>query len=78
MTGALFEHGASQERKAFEFGVEQVNRDVNILRNTRLIYMTESVNDVFSTSKKGKPFWFVSLTLQLQHRNKSVLLDNIK
>ena len=63
MTGALFEHGASQERKAFEFGVEQVNRDVNILRNTRLIYMTESVNDVFSTSKKGKPFWFVSLKL---------------
>lgn len=53
----MFEHGASQERKAFEFGIEQVNRNRNILKNIRLIYTTENVHDVFSASKKGKKYY---------------------
>lgn len=51
--GAVFESSAKTEKSAFEFGIEQVNRDNAVLRNITLISVSENVNDVFMTSKKG-------------------------
>jgi len=49
----MFHSGATTQREAFKFGIEQVNRDGNILMSTRLISVIETVDDAFAASKKG-------------------------
>lgn len=51
--GAMFRSDSSTERAAFEFAVEQINRDTSILRDVTLVPVVSNVNDVFSSSKKG-------------------------
>lgn len=60
--GAIFEEHAVSQRTAFEFGIEQVNSDQNILRRTKLVPVIETSSDAFLASKKGLQSHYVSCT----------------
>ena len=49
----MFQSGANTEKSAFEFAIEQVNRDSKILPNITLIPVVENINDIFTSSRKG-------------------------